>query len=67
MQLPNTKRYYLDLAHYYFQEGRAELMTYFRNLAKDPKWSYSKEDTNDWFAYWGIERPQRDAETGNYL
>ena len=67
MQLPNTKRYYLDLAHYYFQEGRAELMTYFRNLADNKAMEFAKEDTNDWFAYWGHERPQRDEETGLYL
>jgi hypothetical protein len=66
MKLPNTKRYYKDLAHFYFTLGHIQLMIYFRGLATEPKYEHSKKDTRDWFLANGIERPERD-EDGQYI
>ena len=66
MQLPNTREYYKDLAHHYFQKELVHLMIYFRNLAEDKQNEFAKADTRDWFKMWGIERPQKD-EDGHYI
>ena len=68
MKLNNTKQYYMDLAHYYFKEGRVHLMSHFRGLAENygNKHTFSKEDTFDWFEHSGIARPEQDGD-GHYL
>lgn len=66
MKLKNTKRYYLDLAHYYFNMGRLQLAGYFRGLANSPESEFNKEDQADMFWYNNIPRPERDAD-GNYI
>ena len=66
MKLENTKQYYRDLAHFYFMKQRMELMSFFLGLVNGASFSYSEEDTNDWFAKWQITRPERDEE-GSYI
>ena len=61
MTLENTRQYYADLSVHYFMEGKVDLMTFFRGLSNDPKYTYSNTDTNDWFAQQGLPRPTMDA------
>lgn len=67
MKLQNTKQYYRDLAHYYFNEGKFHLMEFFIGLVNNPGYTYSKTDTNDWFEssfgiLAGAFRPERDGD-----
>ena len=67
MRLPNTKVYYKDLAHHYFNKGKMELMGFFLGLALNKENTFAKTDTNDWFASpFGGPRPEKD-EDGRYV
>jgi len=59
MKLANTKQYYEDLAYHYFYEGKINLMTLFRDMSTNTRYSYSNEDTKDWFTWSKTNRPER--------
>lgn len=58
MRLANTKQYYKELRAHFLQKELGELAGYAHGLASEPKFSYSKTNTSDWFEDLQIERPE---------
>lgn len=57
MQLPNTRKYYLQNAWAMIQFKRSALTRYFIELADSKKHYHQRTDTDDRFFILGIKRP----------